>query len=1139
MRFVFGDCTLDTECYELRRAGQVVALEPRAFRVLAYLLRHAGRAVAKQELVQTCWPGTVETPYTEYALRNCLHKIRQAVGDAGRPRAVIETVRGYGYRWVTAVTTLQTDTLPAGDPPPQGQTDTRPAPVPNASPHALSGRRQLTVLRCAIVEDLALARLDPEDVQTVLQAFYRACEAVIVQYRGYIAQYDSAGLLVYFGYPTADEAAASRAVRAGLGLVEAVQRLERPGARPQSRGLTMRVGIHTGPVVVQESALPATPALAGATLTLATRVQTCAPPSTVVLSAATYHLVQGYFRCESLAEPLTTGDDDRLALYRVLGATGPHTRFEVAASRGLTPFVGREAELALLRERWAQIQDGRGHMIVLSGEPGIGKSRLVQVLTHQVARIPHVRWECRSSPYYHQTPLYPLTEFFHRFLHWQPDGSPAAKVATLEHMLGQYRLPLHDTMPLFASWLGVTLPAAHYPPLTLSPQRQRQQTLESLVAILLELAARQPVLFTLEDLHWADPTTLEWLALLLDHLPTAAIGAVVTCRPTFQPPWRPRSCLTQLTLHRLSRTESAAMLTQVVHGKALPPEVVAHVLAKTDGVPLFVEELLGMLLDTGLLQEDEDRYVLTGPLSASAIPATLQDLLRARLDQLPEAQDVVQLGATLGREFSYDVLQVVSALEAPALKQRLAPVIAAEILYQRGVPPRATYTFKHALIRDAAYQSLRKSTRQQYHQRIAQAVAERFPETAETQPELLAYHYTEAGLIAHAIPYWQRAGQRAIERSAYTEAIGHLRQGLEVLSALPDTRERAQHELPLQIALGLAFSVIRGHSAPEVGQTYARARALCQQVDEPRQLSATLAGLLRFYLVRGDLRAARRVGEQLLRLGQSQHCGLAFHHGAHGADLGVICRSWSAMVLWHLGYPEQSLQRNREALHLAQELSHPLSLSMGLNFAIIVHHFRRDIQVTLEQVEALETLTVEHVLQADNPGRAIRRGWALAEQGEVEEGLRHIRQGLACGQALEYEGTRTHSLALLAEACGKAGQTTEGLAALEAALALVHKNAERYFEAEIYRLRGELLRHAQGRPDETEACFQQALAVARRQQARALELRAAVSLARLWQQHGKCRDAYDVLAPIYDWFTEGFDTVDLQDARALLEELAG
>jgi predicted ATPase len=412
------------------------------------------------------------------------------------------------------------------------------------------------------------------------------------------------------------------------------------------------------------------------------------------------------------------------------------------------------------------------------------------------------------------------------------------------------------------------------------------------------------------------------------------------------------------------------MLTQVVRGKTLPPEVVAHVLAKTDGVPLFMEELLSMLLEAGFLQEDGEHYVLTGSLPATAIPTTLQDLLRARLDQWPEAQAVVQLGATLGREFSYDVLQAASAMEAPQLEQCLAPVIAAEILYQRGVPPHATYTFKHALIQDAAYQSLLKSTRQQYHQRIAQVVAERFPETAKTQPELLAYHYTEAGLIAHAMPYWRRAGQRAIERSAYTEAIGHLRQGLEVLSALPDTRERAQHELPLQIALGLAFSATRGHSAPEVGQAYARARALCQQVDDPRQLSATLAGLLRFYLVRGDLQAAHEVGDQLLCLGQNQHdptlllwghfglgatlyrlgeltaarthleqgitlydpvqhCGLAFHDGAHGADLGVICRSWSAMVLWHLGYPEQSLQRSRQALHLAQELSHPSACLWG------------------------------------------------------------------------------------------------------------------------------------------------------------------------------------------------------------------
>jgi predicted ATPase len=537
---------------------------------------------------------------------------------------------------------------------------------------------------------------------------------------------------------------------------------------------------------------------------------------------------------------------------------------------------------------------------------------------------------------------------------------------------------------------------------------------------------------------------------------------------------------------------------------------------------------------------------------------------------------VAQYAAVIGRQFAYDLLSMVSQLDAATLQRELRRLVEAEIVYHRGVPPQAYYFFKHVLIRDAAYESLLKSTRQQYHQRIAQVLESQFPETVEAQPELLAHHYTEAGLVAHAMPYWQRAGQRAIDRSAYAEALGHLSKGLEVLGALPETRERAQYELPLQTALGLVFTATKGHSAPEVGRTYTRAQALCQQVEDPRQLSATLAGLRRFYLTRGEIQAAREVGEQLLRLAHSQqdtalllwghfglgaplyelgeltaarthlergialydpvqHRGLAFHYGA---DLGVICRAWSAMVLWHLGYPEQSLRRTREALQLAQELSHPFSLFMGLHFATVVYQFRREAQVILEHIEALDTLAGEHGFQTGSQSRAIIRGWALAEQGQVEEGLHQIRQSLAVGQALGSEGIPPHNCLLLAEACGKAGQTAEGLAAVDEALALVHHNAARCLEAEIYRCKGELLLQQVGQSGEAEACFQQALTVARHQQAKSWELRAAMSLARLWQRQGKRAEAYELLAPVYGWFTEGFDTADLQDAQALLDALA-
>jgi predicted ATPase len=829
--------------------------------------------------------------------------------------------------------------------------------------------------------------------------------------------------------------------------------------------------------------------------------------------------------------------------------------------------------MALLLERWAQVKEGTGHVVLLSGEAGIGKSRLVQVLKDHAAGETHTRLECRCSPYHQNSALYPLIDLLHRTLRWQEHEGSAGRLEKLEHALGQYRLPLDETVPLLAALLSLPLPDGRYPALTLTPQRQKQKTLEVILTMVLELTERQPVLFIVEDLHWIDPSTLEFLGLLIEQGPTVRLLILLTYRQTFQPPWIGRAYITPLTLTRLPAAQVEAMVARLTHGKPLPTEVLHHVVTKTDGVPLFVEELTKMLLESGLLTEADNRYMLVGPLPSLAIPATLHDSLMARLDRLAAVKAVAQLGATLGRQFSYHLLQAVSPMDEPTLQHGLQQLVDAELLYCRGVPPQATYLFKHALIQEAAYQSLLKSTRQQYHQRIAQVLTEQFSETVQTQPELLAYHYTEAGLSAQAIIYWQRAGQRAIDRSAYAEAIGHLNKGLEVLDSLPDTPERAQRELALQTALGLVLTATRGHGAPEVGRTYARARALCQQVDDPRQLSATLAGLRRFYLVRGELQTAREIGEQLLRLAQRQqdtalllwghfglgaplyhlgelaaarahleqgialydpvqHRGLAFHYGA---DLGVICRSWAAMVLWHLGYPEQSLQRSREALTLARELAHPFSLFMGQTFAINVHQFRRELQATLEHIEACETLGVEHGFQTGGGAAAVIRGWVLVEQGQVEEGILQMRQGLALG----LEGTRAYQLILLAGAYGRAGQITAALATLEEALALVYKNAERLFEAEIYRLKGELLlKQSSDHFAEAETCFHQALAIACHQQAKSLELRAATSLARLWQHQGKRAEARELLAPIYDWFTEGFDTADLCDARALLEELA-
>jgi TOMM system kinase/cyclase fusion protein len=1040
-------------------------------------------------------------------------------------------------------------------------------------------RRQLTVLFCDLVDSTVLAsQLDPEEWREVVRAYQTACAEVIQRFEGHIAQYLGDGLLVYFGYPQAHEDDPQRAVHAGLGMLEAMGTLN--ARLEQGRGvrLAMRMGVHTGLVVVgdvggggrhERLALGDTP-------NIAARLQELAAPNTVAISDATYRLVRGYFTAEVLGPQTLKGVASPVQVYRVLGASGAQSRLDVAAPRGLTPLVGRESEVRLLLERWAQVTEGNGQVVVLSGEAGIGKSRLVQVMKEHLAREPHTRLEWRGSPYHQLSPLYPVIAHLHYLLRWRQDEASDEKLRKLEATLDESGVSLPEVVPLLAALLSLPLPD-RYLPLTLTPQQQRQNTLEALLGWLLAEANRQPVLCIAEDLHWLDPSTLEFLGLLIDQGSTARILTVLTYRPEFQLPWSPRAHLTRLTLNRLPHSQAEVMVARVAGGKALPAEVCRQVVAKTDGVPLFVEELTKMVLETGLLQEHEDRYELAGPLPRLAIPATLHDSLMARLDRLDAVKAVAQLGATLGRTFSYELLQAVSPWDEGTLQYALGRLVEAELIYQRGVPSQATYLFKHALIQDVAYQSLLKSTRQQFHQRIAQALEAQFAEARDIQPELLAHHYTEAGLLTQAIPYWQQGGQRAIERSAHVEAIAHLTKGLEVLNTLPDTRERLEQELRLQTTLGPELMATKGAGAPEVERTYARARELCQQVGDTPQLFPVLYGLWLFYLVRAQLQTARELGEQLLNLAErmqdsillleahralgtslfylgelaparahleqamalydpQQHRSLAVRFGQ---DPGVVCRGFAAWALGVLGYPDQALQRSYDTRALAQELAHPFTLAYALDFAARIHQLRREEHLTREWAEALLTLSREQGFTQRLATGTILLGWALTVQGRRAEGIAQVRQGLAAFRATGAELARPYYLAMLAEAYGNVGQAEKGLTMLAEALGAVHTTEERFCEAELYRLKGELLlAPASEHRAEAEACFRQALNVASRQGAKSWELRAGTSLSRLWQLQGKPAEARQLLAEIYRWFTEGFDTADLQEAKALLEELS-
>jgi class 3 adenylate cyclase/predicted ATPase len=1045
---------------------------------------------------------------------------------------------------------------------------------------------------CDLVDSTPLSEnLDPEELREIIRAYQDTCSTVISRFGGEIAQYLGDGVLVYFGYPVAYEDSAQRAVHAGLAIVEAIQMLSFP-ALPLPHPLQVRVGIHTGLVVVGEMGRGGKRehVALGEALNLAARLQELATPNSVVISAATARLIQGFFACQDLGFHTLKGLSTPVHMYHVLDESGARSRLDVAVSAGLTPLVGREHEVGLFMERWQSAKGGAGQVVLLSGEAGIGKSRLLQALKEHLAEEAPTLVELRCSPHHQHSALYPAIDYLQRLLHFHGEDSPQVKSRRLAKALEEPGLAAE--LPLFANLLS--LPDAPPHALSVTPQRQKQKTLQALLDWFLIEAKKRSALMIVEDLHWVDPSTLEFLNLLFDHAPTARILVVLTFRPEFTPPWAAHSFLTQISLGRLGRTQVEAMVEQVVGDRVLPAEVLQQVVAKTDGVPLFVEELTKMVLESGWLREREGQYELTAALPPLAIPVTLHDSLMARLDRLSTVKDIAQLGATLGREFTYEVLRAVSSQDEEMLQRDLARLVEADLLHQRGFPPQARYVFKHALIQEAAYQSLLKSTRQQSHRQIAQTLAEQFHEIADTQPELLAHHYTEAGLVEQAIPYWQQAGQRAIARSAHLEAISHLTKGLETLKTLSQTPERSQQELTLQLALGVPLTATKGYAADEVGKVYTRARELSRQMGESFHLFPVLFGLWRFYLQRAELQTARELAEQCLSLAERVHdpAPLLRAHNTLGVTLFylgefvsarshleqaialydpqqrrslarvqdpvVACLAYAAWTLWHLGYPDQALQRSQEALAMAQELSHPYSSAMIFFFAAELHYLRREVEAVQERTAAAIALSAEQAFPFWLSQGTSLQGWAVAERGQREEGIAQMRQGFSLYQATGSALGRSYWLMLPTATQGQVGQAAEGLQTLDEAHAAVLQSGERYYEAEIYRLKGTLTLqkfrvssfefrvssslqslppspHAEA---EAEGYFLKATEIARHQQAKSLELRAATSLARLWQQQGKHHAALNILSAIYNWFTEGFTTADLQEAGALLEELS-
>jgi predicted ATPase/class 3 adenylate cyclase len=1046
----------------------------------------------------------------------------------------------------------------------------------SARPRESAGeRRHLTVLFCDLVGSTEISsRLDPEEFRELVADYHRAATEAITRFGGYAAKYLGDGVMAYFGWPEAHDNDAERAVRAGLAILEGIAALNNRDTKSDRPKLSVRVGIDTGNVVIGKGG-GSEAELFGDAANIAARVESAADLDTVIVTPAVNRLISGLFVVEERGAHQIKGIAEPVELYRIIRLSSVRNPLAASMAHGLTPFVGRDDETRLLWSRWQRASDGEGQVVLISGEAGMGKSRLVRQFRKQLAQSPHLWLECAGSPYFQNTPLYPIADMLQQGFAQRGDGSDAARLSELERDVERAGLKPTEAVPLIAPLLNLPV-GEKYPPLLLSPEQQRKRLLTTLAGWL--FGAGQPAVMAVEDLHWFDASSLELMQLLIEQAATARVMLVCTARPEFRPPWSLRTHHAQLTLNRLSARHVRELVASVVTHSALSSETIEKVVERTGGVPLFVEELTRAVLEKG------------GATPAlHEIPATLHDSLMARLDRLGPAKDVAQIASVIGREFSYELLHAASEIPEDDLQAALAKLSDVELIYANGIPPEATYTFKHALIQDAAYDALLKSKRKQVHDRVARVLEKHFADTAQTQPELLAHHYTEAGLAAPAISYWHKAGQRAALGSANHEAIAHLNRGLELIERLPDAPERYAIELALLTTLGPVLIATKGYAAPEVGTVYDRARELCQRAENSSQLPVVVFGLFAFYVVRAEHEKALTLGKHLLSLAESsqdqalllqahnalglalffqgdfadardhlerclalydleQHRSLAFSYA--GQDPGVTSSIFSAWASQAIGYPDQALKRSRDAVSLAQQISHPYSLAYARGIAAAVHQFRKEEKLTQDSADASLGVATENGFPFWSAFQTILLGLVSVKHGKADEGIAQMNQGMEAYWATGAELLRPYLTGLQAEAFAEVGSTERALALLDEALEAVEKTGERFYEAELYRQKGELLlrSYSEGselkdstaqssRSCEIERCFLKAISVAGRQQAKWFELRAATSLARLWRRQGMEEKAHTMLAKSYSWFTEGFDTADMKDAKLLLEQL--
>ena len=1049
-----------------------------------------------------------------------------------------------------------------------------------SSAHRRSGsslaaeRRQLTLMFCDLADYVGLsARLDPEELSEVIGAYRAACLRPVQRYGGHVAKYFGDGILVFFGYPVAHEDDAVRAVRTGLELIESVAKLNDTMGRAGDVELNARVGIATGLVVVGDAStegVAETNSVAGETVNLAARLHELAAPNCVVVSALTRQLAAERFEYRDLGVQDIKGFVNPVPLYQVVGARGV-SRFEATTARGLTSFVGRDEEMHRLAQSWERAIGGQGQAVLIAGEAGIGKSRLIREFRRGLEAENHFDLQLQCSPYYQNSALHPVIERLETGLHLNRVQDPGKKLELLRAELTDLGLTSADHLGYLALLLGIPLEDGA-PALALEPEKVRRLTAETLLTMFEREARGQPMLIVVEDLHWCDPSTLELLGLMIERLQRARAVIVATFRPEFRPTWRTGAHIAFLPLAKLASTHSKDLIAKLAAGTPLPDTVLEEIHTRGDGVPLFVEELARSVIEAEGLHSAHDQSGVARHARQFTIPSSLQDSLIARLDQNPSGKGVAQLAALLGRSFGYELLAAVSTESEATLQPALSDLVASGLFVQSGVPPAATYEFKHVLVQDAAAQLLLKRTRHEHHARIAEVLERQFPERTQSEPEILAHHWSEAQHATKAVRYWLLAGQRASERSAIREAVSHFQKGLALIDHIAEPDERKRAELEMQLLLAAALMTTEGPGSHDVKAAYARALALCEELPQSPQHFAAVWGSWRIAM---DFRTGRERADKLLELArgigdteltlQAHHCQWAtlFMLGEHkaccsqiekGLDLydarahfspaGVYgghdakaCALGEAALSYYLrGYPDKALRYGNAALEWARKLNHSGSLAHALDYAVMLSRYRRDARAVLRHAEDMIRHAEQQGLSDHGVKGRLFRGYALAQFGQVDWGLSEMRDSMDVEVRIGTQEDFPVYFEMLAEVAALAGVYDESLQALRQAAPIVEQRGIRYWSAELHRRRGEvLLARAGGRTAEAEDEFLQALAIAREQDAKLLELRALCSLVRLKETSAARDRHYDALRALVSEFPEPSDTPDLADAKSLLE----